>query len=110
MCKSKSLLAALTAAILVAGMIAVPSRVSAQETPAAETTTAPAATAPAEPTLDQRVADLEAYINNAARTPDVKSKVNVPGPGHNAWQMASTALVLFMTLPGLALFMAGWCG
>ena len=71
MCKSKSLLAALTAAILVAGMIAVPSRVSAQETPAAETTTAPAAAAPAEPTLDQRVADLEAYVNNAARTPDV---------------------------------------
>ena len=107
MCKSKSLLAALTAAILVAGMIAVPSRASAQETPAAETTTVPAATAPAEPTLDQRVADLEAYVNNAARTPDVKSKVNVPGPGHNAWQMASTALVLFMTLPGLALFYGG---
>jgi Amt family ammonium transporter len=30
-----------------------------------------------------------------------------PGPGHNAWQMTSTALVLFMTLPGLALFYGG---
>ena len=26
-----------------------------------------------------------------------------------AWIMASTALVLFMTLPGLALFTAAWC-
>jgi Amt family ammonium transporter len=30
-----------------------------------------------------------------------------PGPGHNAWLMTSTALVLFMTLPGLALFYGG---
>src|SRR5688500_2337367 len=30
-----------------------------------------------------------------------------PGPGHNAWQMVSSALVLFMTLPGLALFYGG---
>jgi ammonium transporter, Amt family len=29
------------------------------------------------------------------------------GPGHNAWQMTSAALVLFMTLPGLALFYGG---
>jgi Amt family ammonium transporter len=29
------------------------------------------------------------------------------GPGHNAWMMISTALVLFMTLPGLALFYGG---
>jgi len=70
---------------------------------------APAAApaAPAEPTLEQRVADIEAYMNNGARTPDVASKVAGPGPGHNAWQMVSTALVLFMTLPGLALFYGG---
>jgi Amt family ammonium transporter len=30
-----------------------------------------------------------------------------PGAGHNAWLLASTALVLFMTLPGLALFYGG---
>ncbi|MBN9690359.1 MAG: ammonium transporter [Verrucomicrobia bacterium] len=60
-----------------------------------------------EPTLEQRIADLEAYMNNGARTPDVASKVAGPGPGHNAWQMVSTALVLFMTLPGLALFYGG---
>ena len=65
------------------------------------------AAAPAEPTLEQRIADLEAYVNNGARTPDVASKIAGPGPGHNAWQMTSTALVLFMTLPGLALFYGG---
>ncbi len=31
--------------------------------------------------------------------------MNTAGPGHNAWMMTSTALVLFMTLPGLALFL-----
>jgi len=60
-----------------------------------------------EPTVEQRLADLEAYINNTARTPGVASKVPGPGPGHNAWQMVSTALVIFMTLPGLALFYGG---
>ena len=75
---------------------------------AEEAAAAPAAaTAPAEPTLEQRVADIEAYMNNTARTPNVASKVSGPGPGHNAWQMVSTALVIFMTLPGLALFYGG---
>ena len=36
-----------------------------------------------------------------------KSLTGVPGPGHNAWMMTSSALVLFMTLPGLALFYGG---
>jgi Amt family ammonium transporter len=62
---------------------------------------------PADPTLEQRVADLEAYVNNAQRTPNVASRVAGPGPGHNAWMMTSGALVLFMTLPGLALFYGG---
>ncbi len=66
-----------------------------------------AETSPPEPTLEQRIADIEAYMNNTARTPDVASKIAGPGPGHNAWQMVSTALVIFMTLPGLALFYGG---
>jgi Amt family ammonium transporter len=61
----------------------------------------------AEPSLEQRVSDLEAYMNNAPRTPGVASRVAGPGPGHNAWMMTSSALVLFMTLPGLALFYGG---
>ncbi len=59
------------------------------------------------PNLEQRVADLEAYINNSARTADVASHVAAAGPGHNGWMMTSSALVLFMTLPGLALFYGG---
>jgi len=65
------------------------------------------AATPAEPTIEQRIADLEAYVNNGARTEGVASKIPGPGPGHNAWQMVSTALVIFMTLPGLALFYGG---
>lgn len=61
----------------------------------------------ADPSLEQRVADLEAYVNNGARTADVAGKIPGPGPGHNGWMMTSSALVLFMTLPGLALFYGG---
>lgn len=67
---------------------------------------------PAEPTLEQRVADIEAYVGNGARGADaadakVSSKIAVPGPGHNGFMMVCAALVLFMTLPGLALFYGG---
>ena len=72
----------------------------------AQETAAPEA-APAEPTLQQRVEDLEAYINNVDRPSGDLSKVKAPGPGHNAWQMVAAAIVLFMTLPGLALFYGG---
>ena len=48
---------------------------------------------------------MEAYINNA--DPVKGPLVGVAGPGHNAWMMTSAALVLFMTLPGLALFYGG---
>ena len=60
--------------------------------------------APVAPTSDERIAALEAYINN---TDPGKSLTGVAGPGHNAWMMTSAALVLFMTLPGLALFYGG---
>ena len=71
------------------------------------------------PTLEQRVAGLEAYVTNADPTASLKDKdgniprdltmatVGTPGPGHNGWMMTSAALVLFMTLPGLALFYGG---
>lgn len=86
---------------------------NAQETVVTETVVvaeapAPAADAPLpDPTLEQRVQDLEAYVNNGARVEGVASKIPGPGPGHNAWQMTASALVLFMTLPGLALFYGG---
>ena len=66
----------------------------------------------ASPSLEQRVADLEAYVNNSARGADsanapVASNISGPGPASNAWMMTCAALVLFMTLPGLALFYGG---
>jgi Amt family ammonium transporter len=63
-----------------------------------------AADAPEAPSADERIAALEAYVNN---TDPGKALTGVAGPGHNAWMMTSTALVLFMTLPGLALFYGG---
>ena len=62
-----------------------------------------------DPTIEQRLADIEAYLSNSPRATDGKalSKAGGPGPGHNAWMMTSAALVLFMTLPGLALFYGG---
>jgi ammonium transporter, Amt family len=71
------------------------------------------------PTLEQRVAGLEAYVTNSDPTAPLKDKngnipkdltmatIGTPGPGHNGWMMTSSALVLFMTLPGLALFYGG---
>lgn len=73
--------------------------------------TAPAPAVAASPTLEQRIFDLEKYVQNVKPGEDGKTtwKSNIagPGPGHNAWQMTSTALVIFMTLPGLALFYGG---
>ena len=81
--------------------------------PAAPATPAPLPTG----TIDQRVSALEAYVANTDPTAALKDTngtviattavVGVPGPGHNAWLLTSTAFVLFMTLPGLALFYGG---
>ena len=84
----------------------------AQDTPppATAAVAAPADPAPTGPSIEERLADIEAYMNNGARVEKaegVASNVAGPGPGANAWQMVSTALVLFMTLPGLALFYGG---
>jgi ammonium transporter, Amt family len=86
---------------------------------------APATNAPPTPSLEQRIAGLEAYLGNTDPTTVLKTgpkdkdgnptipeglttpSIGVAGPGHNAWQMTSAALVLFMTLPGLALFYGG---
>jgi Amt family ammonium transporter len=102
---------------------------------AAATTNAAAAT-PAStnaPSMEQRLESVEAYFQNGDPTATYKdtngnftvnfglagniintnlnnstgSYVSYPGAGHNAWILASTALVLFMTLPGLALFYGG---
>ena len=68
---------------------------------------APAAPAVAAPTLEdvtKDVADIKQYFNNMA---PAGSLTGLPGPGHNGFMMICAALVLFMTLPGLALFYGG---
>ena len=92
----------------------------AQTPPAAATPPAPPP-----PTLEQRIAGLEAYLGNGDPTVVLKvgpkdkdgnatipaglttPSVGTAGPGHNGFMMICTALVLFMTLPGLALFYGG---
>jgi len=105
--------------------------------PAMMATNAPAAApTPAStnaPSIEQRLESIEAYFQNADPTAPYKdtngnwtvnfalagniintnlanstgANVAYPGAGHNGWLMTSTALVLFMTLPGLALFYGG---
>ncbi|HEX3624380.1 MAG TPA: ammonium transporter [Verrucomicrobiae bacterium] len=106
----------------------------AQTNTVAATNAPAAASAPAAPaplpaaSLDQRVAAMEAYFQNGDPTAPLKdtngnivvqdpimssltcstgAAAPYPGAGHNAWLLTSTALVLFMTLPGLALFYGG---
>jgi Amt family ammonium transporter len=87
----KKLLSILSLIVLISGGI---SPVFAADAPAAK--------------LEDRVADLEAYVTNGARQTNAPTALTTsPGPGHNAFQMVSAALVLFMTLPGLALFYGG---
>jgi len=109
----------------------------ADGTNAPASTNAPAAAAAPAPTnapsMEQRLESIEAYFQNGDPTTTYKdtngnwtvsfaagpsiintnylnstgSYVSYPGAGHNAWLLTSTALVLFMTLPGLALFYGG---
>src|SRR5881394_3072036 len=90
--------------VLIFGAVLLFANVSHSQT----ATVAPSAS----PSLEQRVADLEAYVNNSARgsdsaNADIASNISGSGPGHNGWMMTASALVLFMTLPGLALFYGG---
>jgi Amt family ammonium transporter len=104
---------------------------NAASTNAMSTATATNAPAPAPlpaASVEQRLESVEAYISNGDPTAPLKdtngnvtvtspimsslmnslgSTYTYPGPGHNAWLLTSTALVLFMTLPGLALFHGG---
>jgi len=101
---------ALLLALVLTGSVAL-----AAPVPALQHSAMPAPTA----TLEQRVAGLEAYIANSDPQQSLKGpngaipagltmdSVGVPGPGHNGWMMICSALVLFMTLPGLALFYGG---
>src|SRR5262245_59415904 len=92
--------------LLVFGLIGLFAGATPIATPVLRAADAPPAV---ERSVQERLDDLEAYINNGARNASTNSscKVAGAGPGHNAWMMTCSALVLFMTLPGLALFYGG---
>jgi Amt family ammonium transporter len=86
-------------------MLASPLAARADEAataPAAVAVAEPAAAAPAAPAdpVDAAVASAKGWFG----TYDANSAIN---NGDNAWMLVSTALVLFMTIPGLALFYGG---
>ncbi len=106
----KRLMLFIVSLMLMSLALAVPSRSALADSPPAEAAPA-AAPAPAAPAaasdVEKRLADLEAYVTNGARADEKTSKIMSPGPGHNGFMMICAALVLFMTLPGLALFYGG---
>lgn len=85
----------------------------------AQTAPSAASAPPATATVEQRLAAVEAYLANGDPSAALKDAAgNIPagltvpaagvaGPGHNGFMMICAALVLFMTLPGLALFYGG---
>ena len=106
--------------IVAAGVVLLTSLSAFAQAPAAATPPPPPA-----PTIEQRVAAMEAYFQNTDPSASLKvgpkdkdgnptipaglttPAVGVAGPGHNSFMMICAALVLFMTLPGLALFYGG---
>ena len=100
---------------LIATLACITLSARAADAPAATNATtaaaAPAAPKLKDPSVEERIADLEAYVNNGARAnvanTNLNTKIGGSGPGHNGFQMICAALVLFMTLPGLALFYGG---
>ncbi|WP_133062108.1 ammonium transporter, partial [Paraburkholderia hospita] len=75
----------------------------AASAPAADASAAPAASAPADASAAAAASDAAPAAPTAPFSVD-SSKIS---SGDTAWMLTSTALVLFMTIPGLALFYAG---
>ncbi|MEM5434739.1 ammonium transporter [Paraburkholderia diazotrophica] len=75
----------------------------AASAPAADASAAPAASAPADASAAAAASEAAPAAPTAPFSID-SSKLN---SGDTAWMLTSTALVLFMTIPGLALFYAG---
>ncbi len=92
--------AALAATLLALAMMIGPASASADEAPAAA---APAASADAATSAS---APAAATPTTAPTEPTIVKFSDI-NSGDTAWMMTSTALVLMMTIPGLALFYAG---
>jgi Amt family ammonium transporter len=106
----------LLALIALLGVFGVFGSVQAQDKAADQKAAAPAATAPAPATAAPEAkaaeapkADAAAAAAAAPPAPDTPQLIAVDkiNSGDTAWMLASTALVLMMTIPGLALFYGG---
>ena len=104
----------LLALIALLGVFGVFGSVQAQDKAADQKAAAPAATAPATAAPEAKAAeapkaDAAAAAAAAPPAPDTPQLIAVDkiNSGDTAWMLASTALVLMMTIPGLALFYGG---
>ena len=108
MIKTSTSLVRLLAAVASLAMLgAVTSTIHAEDAPAAVAAATPAPTPVA--FTNAPVAAQNAYLLAALTNGDPTATNIAPTAiaGHNAWMMVSAALVLMMTLPGLALFYGG---
>jgi ammonium transporter, Amt family len=105
----------LLALIALIGVLSVFGSVQAQDKAPDQKAAAPAATAPAPPAAAPEAKAVEAPKAEAAApaaappAPDTPQLVAADkiSSGDTAWMLSSTALVLLMTIPGLALFYGG---
>jgi ammonium transporter, Amt family len=104
----------LLALIALIGVLSVFGSVQAQDKAPDQKAAAPAATAPAPPAAAPEAKAVEAPKAEAAPAaappaPDTPQLVAADkiSSGDTAWMLSSTALVLLMTIPGLALFYGG---
>jgi ammonium transporter, Amt family len=97
---------ALALALGVAGPASAQEKTATDAAPPAAA--APAATAPAPaPVAPVETKPADAPATPPAPTAPVKVKADKISAGDTAWMLTSTALVLLMTIPGLALFYGG---
>jgi Amt family ammonium transporter len=108
---TKRLSAWCAAAMLALSTFGVHAQEAAPAPAPAPAAAAPSDAKPAEPSAEDKdkvLKGVAAYVNNTdPGAADLKQVTGIPGPGHNGFMMICAALVLFMTLPGLALFYGG---
>ena len=110
----KQSIALIASVCMLIGALSV-STVFAQDKAADQKAAAPAVTAPATPAPDAKAEPAKADAAAPGAAPAAPAAPDKPvliaadkiNSGDTAWMLASTALVLMMTIPGLALFYGG---
>ncbi|MCO5397101.1 ammonium transporter [Ralstonia soli] len=102
---TRFLTAGAVVAVLAGAVMSAPA--VAQDKPAAEASAPAAATAAAAPASEAAAAPAAAAAAAPAAASAPAAATPVPNKGDTAWLLVSTAFVILMTLPGLALFYGG---